>query len=117
MKKSLFLIALLIVLSSCTTSKRLTHLTVPESSPDKIMVAHVNVEEYESKYGQYDGVYLDVETVIEHSGGKGIFSGWSFSRIIKRKFMVLNPDAQWLTSFRVYSKPDVLYMRVITHKG
>lgn len=117
MKKLIFILPLLLLLS-CTTSKRMSFLTFPSESISAY--SNINLDEYEQKYGEYDGVYLNIENTIEHSGSKenlGVFNKWVFTRVWKKKYIILNPDAVWLTTFSVYSKPDQLYIRISSPNG
>lgn len=61
-------------------------------------VMPVNLAEYEKNYGKYDGVFLNYEQIIEKTGG--LFNMQAI-RISKLKYLVLNPDAQWLTTFNL----------------
>jgi len=118
MKRIIGLILLAGLLSSCTTSKRLSYLEMPAlpEAPEPVDVAAI-----ETEYGNYDGVFLDYQQIIEHSGTKEdlgmLGTQWSYTRIWKRRFVVLNTEADWLTTFSVYGKPAQLYMRVITPDG
>ena len=118
--KKLFVASLVLaVMTSCTTSKRISEfiqpeLVAPESSLD------LNV--YQEKYGQYDGVYIYNETTIEHygtrgSGYNGIGASWKFIRIHRSKLLVFDPEIDWMTSFRLYTKPAQMYIRITTPDG
>ena len=93
-------ILLVFIFSSCSVSRRITHIQyVPSDS--LLQKDRINVAEYEKKYSKYDGVYLFVKNVMEHSGTKSSFGfgGWKYHRIKNIKYVVLNPDAAYLTTF------------------
>jgi hypothetical protein len=99
MKKILLLLSTALLLSSCVSSKRVVQLEQPAA----VRTDSVDVSSYLEKYGTYDGVYLDVKQSLDHYGTKGqgitAFGSWSFTDVIHRKYIVLNPDAQNLTTF------------------
>ncbi len=129
MKGTFVLVIGACLLVSCgTTSKRVAQFVVPEIRPDQY--EPVDIAAYEQKYGKEDGVYLSYERTMEHYGAKvnedgaalfGVFAtigaGWNYVDIVMRKFLVLNPDAQWLTTFSIGYKPKSLYLRVTTPDG
>ncbi len=125
MRKILPFAAAAALLIGCTTATRISVLDMP--IPTETHVAPIDVTPYMEKYGDYDGVYLDYETTVEHSGDKdqtkqlffgGAAGGWVYSYLHKSKKLVINPDASWLTTVELpYSKPDKLYMRVIAPDG
>lgn len=120
MKKFLPLLAIA-VFSSCTMSKRLIYLEKP------VVTMPVDVAAYEEKYSDYDGVYLDLLEVVEHTGRRenpeltGGGGGWSFHHVRQRKYIVLNPDAERLTtfSFRVEAGATLglVYSRITSPDG
>jgi hypothetical protein len=116
MKRYILPILSLIVLSSCTMSKRVSVFEVPPLT--QLSQDTVNAAAYEAKYQASEGVYLDVERTFEHYGAKEQYMGsWKFAVIDRRKFIVLNPEASWLTSFRLTFKPDTMYIRITTPDG
>lgn len=113
-------LALIVACFGCTKSARLSSLAVPDETVKE--VTPVNVQPYIAKYANYDGVMLDIDETIEHSGakGKGLFDDlvdWKYSHVFRRKYIVLKPEADWLTTFEISSKPDKLYMTVISPAG
>lgn len=117
-------LVMLVLLGGCTRSKKLFSLAGLEAmSP---LVQPVNVAEYEAKYGDYDGVYIRSERIIEHAGGKDpgamtlLFNApptWNYQEITREKYIVFNPDADWLTTFSVWTKPDHCYLRITNPDG
>ena len=121
---SLVALALLLTVSACTKSKKLYSLAGMEAT-SRGASQPVDLAVYEDKYGDYDGVFLFEEEVIEHAGGKEVGfinaffsmpSTWSFQRIARTKYIVFNPRVEWLTSFTIWIEPDSLYLR-ITNPG
>ena len=108
----------LLLLISCTTSKRLSYLTVP---PETTVAAYpIDLELYAEKYKDYDGVYLNVEEIIEHSGTKenmDMFSKWDYTQIRKKSYLILNPDNIQLGSYRTYYKAHEFYIRITNPDG
>ena len=120
MKKYFILLLLPLICVSCGPgSKKISFLTVPEVRDEYVETA--DIKAYQDKYAGHDGVYLDILQNIEHFGkksnalAKSLFGGftprqWTYNRIVKRRFMVLNPEARWLTTFEIPFKPDVMYL-------
>jgi hypothetical protein len=114
-------LAALALLVGCTQSVRLSALAVPEATITQ--APPVDVSAYAQKYAGYDGVMIDVEQTIEHSGIKeeGLFGGlskvWEYSRIYKERYIILNPEAQWLTTYSMAYKPDKLYILATAPSG
>src|SRR6185295_16279785 len=82
------------------SSNRTTFLNPPR--PDSLQPDRVDLAEYEKKYAKYDGVFLNSEYTIENTGSK---SAWESVKVRKLKFLVLNPDAEWLTTFNYEEDP------------
>lgn len=101
--RSFFLfLSLGVLLCSCvSTGKRtfaLSHLP-----KDSIRLKPVDLEAYKKTYADYDGVYLMREYVVEHAqrpyvGGQ---YSWDIYKIGTLRYVVLNPDAEWLTTFKL----------------
>jgi hypothetical protein len=116
MKHSILPVLSLVLLSSCTMSKRVSVFVVPPLTAQAQDT--VDVAAYEVKYQGYEGVYLDVERTFEHYGAKEEYArSWNFAVIDRRKYMVLDPEASWLTSFRLTFKPDTMYIRIVSPDG
>ena len=120
MKKLLCLLFLSLALISCTSSKRISFLDMEalkqQSAPS------VDLPLYEEKYGEYDGVYLSLETIVEHSGIKehtayGLGDKWTYSYIRKMKYIIFNPEADWLTNLDISSNADNLFIRITSPAG
>lgn len=110
----------IVVITGCTTARRISTLAMPD--PLVKTLPPVDVTPYLSLAGVYDGVYLDHESIIEHSGIKEDAGGlvaklWEYSQISKKRYIVLNPSAQWLTTFEIGFKPDKLYLRSTSPRG
>lgn len=103
MKKILPVIVLLsLLLMSCgpsIVSNRISYLPLPKVQKRD----SINVQEYATKYPKYDGVFLDYERIIDHSGRKmtGPGFGWQVHFVKRLKYIVLNPDNQKLTTFEL----------------
>jgi len=105
------------LLASCASSKRLYFLQ--SMSADSLKGQQVNLAEYEKNYSKYDGVFLESETTLEHVGGDN--SSWDFFQMHRLRFLVLNPDADWLTTFSLdvdnNVKVDQIYINVMSPDG
>jgi hypothetical protein len=85
-------------------------------------VSGEDVAAYRAKYPGCEGVYLYVEQSLEHYGAsesKIDLSGgsWSFIATDRRKYVVLDPEQGRLTSIRLETKPDSLYITVVSPNG
>ncbi|KAA3632684.1 MAG: hypothetical protein DWP97_10575, partial [Calditrichaeota bacterium] len=108
----------LLLLVSCTTSKRLSYLTVPPETAVGEYPIDLNL--YAEKYKEYDGVYLNVEEIIEHSGTKenmDMFSKWDYTQIRKKSYLILNPDNIKLGSYKTYYKAHAFYIKITNPDG
>ena len=121
MKKIAVLLLTLMLLTSCTVSKRVTSLQVPTFSASQ---DEVDIAAYEEKYGEYDGVYLESEYILEHTGIPAYslaISPWKFYEISKFKYIVFNPDATSVSTFSIQrntsAKLEKFYIRVIYPNG
>lgn len=65
---------------------------------DSLKATSINLPDLEAKYGKYDGVFLVSEQTIENAANGG---GWWLYKMKTLKYVVLNPDAEWLTTFNV----------------
>ncbi len=127
MKKLLTIAMLAVLFCSCEQSKRISHLTVPDEVNKQrrefAPLEPVNVDSVMAVYPGHDGVYLNMERTIEHAGNKDgnlatfLFgdrsTSWSYIDIKRYRYVVMNPEAAWLTQVEFYSKPHKLYMIVI----
>ncbi len=119
--KYFFFFCIVITLISCTSSDRTVYLKVPQGDTKDT----INIAAYEEKYSTYDGVYLFIDESIEHTGSKDFsisgFVNWDFHYVIKKKYIILNPESQTLTTFElgVSSKAKIgtLYMQVTNPDG
>jgi len=127
MKKSISTIALLFLVTlffSCSESKRITILQTPPK--DNEINQGVNLSEMEKKYSKYDGIYLNIKNIYEHSATKGnpFFSAgtkWLYHRIFSEKYLILNPDNQKLTTIQIqlHDKAEVnnFYLISLSSEG
>jgi hypothetical protein len=127
MKSRLLMIvlALTCTLGACTRSKKLFSLAIMEArSP--IASQPIDLAAYEAEYGEYDGVFLFYEDVVEHAGGKEVGAmtalfnapaSWSYQRLARSKYIVFNPRAEWLTTFSVWTKPDTVILKITNPDG
>ncbi len=100
------IIPLLFILTSCSVSNRITgYQTAPSDS--SFIAEKINISDYEKKYSKYDGVYLLAKNVLEHSGSNSPYSAgeWKYHKVTKFKYIVLNPDAEKLTTFEYTLHP------------
>ncbi len=96
MKKMYLLIAMAtLCLSACNISYRTMYFS--EFHPEEMNVDSVNIEEYEKKYGKYDGVILHNEYLIDQASNTLQYE-YSLGRI---RYVVLNPSTQWLTTLNL----------------
>jgi len=105
---------------SCTISKRLANLDV--AAEEARPMPHIDIAEYEAKYGDHDGVLLNYDIMVDHSGSKengyyGIGGSWNYVRVYKRTFIVFNPDNPNLTTLDFSFKPEKMYVRVMAPDG
>jgi hypothetical protein len=113
-------LVVLLMICSCTVSKRLSYLTLPaEAARDTLPT---DVAYYESKYGEHDAVYLEYEQIMEHSGMKETFGyslgkEWTFHELHRYKYVILNPNNKELTTFSLWTKPKDFYIRIVSPNG
>ncbi|MEZ4388534.1 MAG: hypothetical protein R3D98_13375 [Candidatus Krumholzibacteriia bacterium] len=113
------LLGVMSLVSACTSSQRLNFLTVPgdEIAPED----RPDVAAYQQKYGRYDGVYLFYESTHEHSGNREKDfldrAKWTYTRIIRERYLIFDPTNTELTSYRVYGRPDQIYVRLVAPDG
>lgn len=93
----------LIITTSCTVSKRLT--SIQTAPTDSLLSSSIDVDSLIDKYSKYDGVYLNVKDIYEHSATKGVpmFTLWGLeiSSYLFKKYLIINPDKQDLTTFTI----------------
>lgn len=91
----LLIAAAAICLAGCNISYRTMYFT--EFKPEDINVDSVNIQEYEKKYGKYDGVILHNDYSLEQASTT-LRSSYT---LVRMRYMVLNPNAQWLTTLNL----------------
>lgn len=90
----LLLLALSVLSVSCTTVSPRMFSSLRTETPTNPVAEPTY---YEKKYGFYDGVYLAYEDISEHSGTSS--SEWTYSQSIRRKYLVLKPEAESMSTF------------------
>jgi hypothetical protein len=65
---------------------------------DSLRARKLDLAGYEKKYGKYDGVFLNFEQTVDFFGSG---TDWRFAKVQKLRYLVLNPDAEWLGTFKV----------------
>jgi hypothetical protein len=98
LKKGLLIpLAALFLFIGCDNSKRVTFLTAPTGGEAQ---RQLDLDAYARKYEGFDGVYLNHDVVFEHVTSQVLNSvKWSFFETWKRSYVVLNPDAENLSTF------------------
>ena len=103
MTRSLFPLVILglVGLSACTPRALRYYPAVPVSA-DSLAHSSYDVDNYRETYDGHDGVYIEKELTVEH-----YLQGqdWSASLHSRLRFMILNEDAEWITTFRVQIDP------------
>lgn len=99
MNRTLPFLLLALLASGCgTTSPQTLFLTNPTAS-----TTPTDVVAYETQYAGYDGAWLDFDMSYEHTFSSnsmaGGFEAWHLHQIVKRRYVVLNPEAEWLSTF------------------
>ncbi len=116
----IFLTLALVGFSGCTQSVRTTRLVMPVA---EVRTTPVDVTAYVEKYRGYDGVILSADHTIEHSGAmdkSGLLSNlltWDYADVFQEEYVVLNPEADYLTTYKFDFKPDKFYARVVYPAG
>lgn len=91
----LLVVTLALFLSACNISYRTMYFS--EFTPQEVNVDSINIQEYEKKYGKYDGVILHNDYSFDQASTSLQFS-YTLGRI---RYMVLNPNVQWLTTLNL----------------
>lgn len=84
------------LLMSCGGSDRIARFS--PSLMDSLKATSLDLPSYEQKYGKHDGVFLVSEQTLEHASSEGF---WGLYKMSTLKYVVLNPDAEWLTTFNI----------------
>jgi len=85
-----------LLLSSCNVARRLRQYD--RHYLDSLAAMPVNVDHYDKKYSEHDGIYLLNDRYYEHSGGTKMNEVY-FSQVHTNRYLVLNPHADNLTTF------------------
>lgn len=103
----------------CTKSKPVIRLEMPLEP--KVTATPAEIARCIDTYHGYDGVYLSTETAIEHSGSKdgtksALFGAlgvdWTYRLVYRTEYVILNPQASWLTTYSIPFAPEKFYMQV-----
>jgi len=95
----------LLLLTGCSVSSRVSYLP---TAPTPATEQKIDVGAYEKKYPGKDGVYLESDRSVEHVtmiSYVGNFSEWTVYETTRRSYLLLNKDAEWLTTFSVEVDP------------
>ena len=84
-------------LASCVSGPK-RHFALERIHPDSLKTYKFDVDAYKEKYDGHDGVFISADHVLEHVAAAQV---WNAYRVSTLRFMVLNPDAEWLTTFSV----------------
>ncbi len=115
---------LALIVQSCIVSRdynshwnRIEFLDVP--SPDSTLTMEHEPAWYEAEYTGHDAVYLEHKFSEEHVGD---YTSWKYYAVSKLRYVVLNPEADWATTFRVVINDedqnlDSVYMTITTPDG
>jgi hypothetical protein len=102
MKRLSMLLSVWMLFAGCETSKKTIFLDKPSTMlPTNLTI---DLASYLSRYGDKDGVYLSVSESFEHSGESSESMNtfvWKFHHVRQIAYVVINPDAQNLTTFGV----------------
>ncbi len=122
MKRLIFLCTFAAFLAAgCPRAPQLVKLESPDEVPN-IPIPTIDREAYAAKYSSYDGVFLNIDETIEHSGSKNMSVGaalfgslgadWTYSNVYKCEYLILNPEDDDLAGYSIGFKPDKFYIRV-----
>jgi len=91
----------LLLLTGCSVSSRVSYLP---TAPTPAIEQKIDISAYEKKYPGKDGVYLESDRIVEHVtmiSYIGNYSEWTVYETTRRSYVLLNKDAEWLTTFSV----------------
>ena len=94
--------ALLCTLVSCAVVPERKFYLDP-APLDTVDAYKYDMNAYMSKYGEHDGVYLKLENLVEHTRNDVDWIAYQTSAL---SYMVLNPDAEWLTTMTIPVESD-----------
>ncbi|MDR3610633.1 MAG: hypothetical protein P4L27_08730 [Ignavibacteriaceae bacterium] len=98
--KLFFLLVVSLLLSSCVSSSRIYYL----KDPVVTKTDSLDVNAYEKKYPDVDGVCLNYERKIQHCGSINFFFNgqqWIYTSSVLYKVLVLNPKNEKMTTFKL----------------
>jgi len=116
-------VLLLLLTMACSSSPRLVYLPGAQvqnpgtpgvhtlASPQP---AQVDIKALEAQYPGMDGVYLERDTALENVTKENFFANtgsWKFFETHSCRYVIFNPDAQWLSTFAVTVKSGHLLER------
>jgi hypothetical protein len=117
---SIICFSALLFFAGCVTSKRITD--IQKAPSDSLFTSNVDLSDLETKYSKYDGVYLKIKDIREHSVTKGMYSrSWYYHRIWTKKYMILNPENTKLSTFEIqlspFAKINSFYLILLSPNG
>ncbi len=105
MNKNFLATMLLLGLVGCSTSRRISTIPV---LPTAAMEQKLDLAVYERKYPGKDGVYLNIDRTVEHVTMISYiadYASWDVFETTSRSYLILNKDAEWLTTFSLDVEP------------
>jgi hypothetical protein len=112
------LLAVVLILTGCVPA---TTAYIKRPVDDFGPPVQVNADALEAEYGRVDGVFLDREKTTEHVAGGAYAGGWTYWEYLRLRYVVLNPEADWLTTQTITVRPggtlDGASMRTIAPDG
>lgn len=101
----LFLLCTLLLLTGCVSSGRSAYLERDVAS--FIPAAPVDASAYQAKYEGHEGVFTHWERVAEHVtySDMGGTAHWTYLQDSRLRYVILDPEAEWLTTFRTEVQP------------
>jgi hypothetical protein len=90
-------------IASCGSVNRMTYLRPPGVDTIPVEVPKLDLAEYQKKYEKHDGVFLLSEQTIENVVAT---RDWEVIKLRRLRYLVLNPEAEWLTTFDIDTDSD-----------
>lgn len=104
-------------LASCMPSAR-RHFVLQKMPADSLATYSYDLREYQEKYDGQDAVFIKSDDVLEHALAGQNWFAFTTSTL---RFMILNEDAEWLTTLRINVDSDEkllnAYVTVMSPKG
>ncbi len=104
-------------LASCMPSAR-RHFVLQQMPADSLATFSYDVAEYQEKYDGEDAVFINSDDVVEHAL---VGQDWVAFTTSTLRFMILNEDAEWLTTLTIRVDPGEklldAYVTTMSPKG